>query len=63
MLREGNQARPTVLDLRSSLEGVHGFESHPSHTIFKKYRFCRNTHEREVHTRTIENATFKISLN
>ena len=35
MLREGNQARPTVLDLRSSLEGVHGFESHPSHTVFK----------------------------
>jgi ketosteroid isomerase-like protein len=30
-LGEGNQARPTVLDLRSSLEGVHGFESHLSH--------------------------------
>ena len=23
---------------------------------------CRNTHEREVHTRTIENARFKISI-
>jgi hypothetical protein len=31
-LGEGSQARPTVLDLRSSLEGVHGFESHPSHS-------------------------------
>ena len=30
---EGSQARPTVPDLRSGLEGVHGFESHPSHVL------------------------------
>ena len=31
-LREGSQARPKAVDLRSTPAGVRGFESHPSHS-------------------------------
>ena len=34
-LGEGSQARPKAVDLRSTPEGVRGFESHPSHPDFR----------------------------
>jgi hypothetical protein len=36
-LRGGNQARPTVIDSRSILAGVQGFESLPPHKIWSQH--------------------------
>ncbi len=38
-LCEGSQARPKALDLRSSYEGIQGFESLPSHFCGKNVVF------------------------
>ncbi len=37
--------RPKELDLRSSREGVHGFDSHPSHTEIVSYLFLSDPGE------------------